>query len=49
MGMDIIAIVFGVAAIGLGGYFFIKETFGKDDSDKDELSADSQDETTDKQ
>lgn len=42
MGMDIFAIVFGVVAIGLGGYFFINETFIKKDSDPDKTSADTE-------
>ena len=42
MGMDIFAIVFGVVAIGLGGYFFINETFIKKDSDHDKASADAE-------
>lgn len=37
MGMDIFAIVFGVVAIGLGGFFFINETFIKKESDSDKI------------
>lgn len=42
MGMDIFAIVFGVVAIGLGGFFFINETFIKKDSEHDKTSADTE-------
>ena len=42
MGMDIFAIVFGVVAIGLGGFFFINETFIKKESDSDKISADAE-------
>lgn len=40
--MDIFAIVFGVVAIGLGGYFFINETFIRKDTDHDKSSADTE-------
>ena len=42
MGMEIFAIVFGVVAIGLGGFFFINETFIKKESDSDKISADAE-------